>query len=329
MTRQVFAVPPVAEALVHCVDTGVLVVADDVVVTANREFRLLFSGTADQLVGEPVAALESRQPYAAATEFWAARHGEHGRRCRCTLPGDRVVEARWHTLPSDDRRLLAAVVGDRTSEANVRRRLREHNRALAELVASKTELVSALLHELRTPLTAALAMVDLLSEDDAADPALPMVARKLHRIDEVTTEIATIGGIESGAVALERQEFDLPALLTEAAADTGVVVTARPQRGLVTGDRARLGQVFRRLTAAVRAIGGPDEEMVAEEVGDRWRIALPLPGRLATDRLFTAADSGGNATALMLARAVTGRHGGTVGVESAGGSPFLTVWLPR
>ncbi|GIF01249.1 hypothetical protein Ari01nite_87130 [Paractinoplanes rishiriensis] len=329
MTRHLFAVPPAAEALAYCVDTGVLIVADDVVVTVNREFRLLFAATTDDLVGEPVAAVETRQPYAAAAQFWAARHGAYGRRCRCTLPGDRVVEARWHALPSDDHRLLAAVIGDRTGEVLVRRRLRQHNRALAELVASKTELVSALLHDLRTPLTAALAMVDLLSEDDGADPALPMIARKLHRIEEVTTEIAMIGGIESGAVALERQEFDLPALLAEAAAGSGVVVAARPPQGLVTGDRARLGQVFRRLTAAVRAIGGTDEEMVVEAVDDRWRIALRLPGRLATDRLFTAADSGSNATALMLARAVVGRHGGAVGVESVDGTPFLTVWLPR
>ncbi|GAA2659824.1 sensor histidine kinase [Paractinoplanes durhamensis] len=206
-----------------------------------------------------------------------------------------------------------------------RHRLREHNRELAELVATKTELVSALLHELRTPLAAALAMIDLLPESTGEpflDEALPMIARKVHRIDEVVAEIATISGIENGTFPLARTTFDLPELLAE----SGAAVTAEPAEGLVTGDRERLGQVFRRLATAVRAIGG-DGTMTAELVGDQWRVALPLPARQATDRLFTSADGEGNATALMLARAVAGRHGGRVRVESAEGTPYLMVWL--
>jgi hypothetical protein len=113
------------------------------------------------------------------------------------------------------------------------------------------------------------------------------------------------------------------------ATEVGTAVTAQPDRGTVTGDREQLGNVFRRLVSAVRAVGGDDEEMVTDLMGDRWRIALRLPSRLATDRLFTTADSGGNATALMLARAVIGRHGGTVGVETLDGTPYLTVRLPR
>jgi len=321
--------PPAVEALAQCVDRGVLIVADDTVATVNREFLHLF-GTppAGALVGEPVAALEAREPFRAAADLWAARHGEYGRRRRCTLPGGRVVEGAWHPLPSDGPRLLAAVVADLTGEAQIRRRLRRHNRALAELVATKTELVSALLHELRTPLTAALAMVDLLPEhtaDPMLDEALPMITRKLHRIGEVTAEIATMSGIESGRLPLHREEFDLPALLAE----TGLVRTAHPESGTVSGDRKWLGQIFGRLVTAVRAVGGEADEIAAELIDDQWRVALRLPSQQATDRLFTAADSGGNATALMLARAVVGRHGGRVGVESVDGTPHLMVWLPR
>lgn len=320
-------VPPVAAVLVQCVDRGIVVLADDVVVTVNRGFLDLFEEP--DLVGEPVPALAEREP--AAAELWAGRLGGFGRRHRCTLPGGRVVEVRWHELPSDGPRLLAAVVGDLTVEAQVRHRLRQHNRALAEVVATKTELVSALLHELRTPLTAALTMVELLPEqtaDPLLDEALPMIVRKLRRIDEVVREIATISGIEGGKIPLEEKEFDLPALVAEVAAETGLTAVARPGSGTVTGDRGQLGQVFRRLVAAVRAVGGQDEEMTVELSGDRWRTALRLPSRQATDRLFTTADAGGNATALMLARAIVGRHGGAVGVDSVDGVPHLTVWLP-
>jgi signal transduction histidine kinase len=217
---------------------------------------------------------------------------------------------------------LVLVTRPATDEAGIRGRLREHNRALAELVATKTELVSALLHELRTPLASALAMVDLLPEstgDPFLDEALPMITRKVRRIGEVVEEIATISGIETGAIPLAAETFDLLELLQNPG----------PGRAVITGDREWLATVFRRLAAAVRAVGGSGEPITTEADGDTWRIALRLPDRQATDRLFTSTAEGGNATALMVARAVVGRHGGHVGVESVDGTPYLTVRLPR
>ena len=333
---------PVVSALAQCVDTGLLIVDDGVVAVANQEFRRLFDladdprddprddslgdplehPLGDPLVGARLADLVEREPFRAVPELWEI--GERRRRLR--LPGGRVVEGRWHVLPSDGAPLLVAVIGDLTKETLVRDRLRRHNRALAEVVATKTELVSAMLHELRTPLAAALAMVDLLPEssgDPLVDEAMALISRQVRRIGEVAAEIATISGIENGTVPLELTSFDLPSLL----AGTGAAVRATPGAGIVTGDRPRLESVFRRLVAAVRALGGSDE-MVAGLDGDRWRIALPLPSGRSTDRLFTTGGSGGNATALMLARAVVGRHGGSVGVESVSGTPHLLVRLP-
>jgi signal transduction histidine kinase len=215
-------------------------------------------------------------------------------------------------------------------EAQMRGRLRRHNRALAELAATKTELVSALLHELRTPLTAALGMVGMLPErtgDPLVDEALPLIARNLRRIERAAAEIAMISGIESGTIPLAHTEFDLPDLLTEVA---GADFDPTPPAGsasLITGDRERLGQVFERLLGAVRALGGP-ATITAERTGDEWRISLPLPAEQAADRLFTSAGAGGNAMALIMARAVVGRLGGSVGVHSAGGTAYLRVLLP-
>ncbi|MFI5890031.1 sensor histidine kinase [Actinoplanes sp. NPDC051513] len=205
-----------------------------------------------------------------------------------------------------------------TSEARARASLRRHNRVLAELVATRTELVSAMLHELRTPLASTLAMVEMLPEgtgDPRLDEALELIARNVRRIAGVTEQIATISGMENGTLPIERREFDLAALLAE----HGFAVAAGA--GTIVGDRERLGQVFGRLVDAVGALGGPPSRGEASADGDHWRIALRLPPDLVTDRLFT----GANATALMFARAVVGRHGGTVGVESAS----LVVSLPR
>ncbi|WP_433362791.1 sensor histidine kinase [Actinoplanes sp. CA-142083] len=203
-----------------------------------------------------------------------------------------------------------------TGEARARESLRRQNRALAELVATRTELVSAMLHELRTPLASTLAMVEMLPADtgDAQlDEALELIARNVRRIAGVTEQIATISGMENGTLPISRKDFDLAALLSK----HGFAVESMET---FAGDRDRLNQVFARLVEAVRALGGAGR-MTASTDGDHWRIALPLPPDLVTDRLFT----GANATALMFARAVVGRHGGTVGVESAS----LVVSLPR
>ncbi len=217
-----------------------------------------------------------------------------------------------------------------STEAELRRWLRRHNRTLAELAATKTELVTALLHGLRTPLTAALGMLDILPEhtgDPTLDEGLALIGRNLHRIDAVATEIATISGLESGAIPLDLAEFDLPALLREVAAEAGAVCTTDPTAGLVTGDRERLGQVFTRLLGAVRVLEGP-AAIEATGDGDRWRVCFPLPSEQTTDRLFTTGETGGNAMALIFARAVIARHGGSVGLRSTAGTAYLRLILP-
>ncbi|MBB2946821.1 signal transduction histidine kinase [Actinoplanes lutulentus] len=214
-----------------------------------------------------------------------------------------------------------------------RHRRRQQNRALAELTASKAELVSALLHELRTPLAAALAVVGLLPEktgDPAVDDVLPILGRNLHRIEDVVSEIATISGLENGTIPLDHRPFSLPELLTEVSTEAGTRVSlpASPTAGDVIGDRTRMAQVFRRLLAAVRALGGDGTMDVTEEAG-HWRVAFRLPSEQPTDRLFTGPGGQGNAMALMLARAVVGRHNGQVAVETLNDTPYLCTTLPH
>jgi light-regulated signal transduction histidine kinase (bacteriophytochrome) len=192
-------------------------------------------------------------------------------------------------------------------------------------VATKTELVSALLHEVRTPLAAARSLAEMLPPDDV----LQAVVRNLDRIADVTGEIATVSGIENGTVDLDLRPVDLPRLLSGVASGlAGTSVTAHPGQGEVTGDADRLAEVFDRLIAAVQAIGGPAVRLRVSQAAGEWRVALPLPPDTPADQLFTATGTRSNATALMLARAVITRHGGSVGVETDETGPALTVRLP-
>ncbi|MFI5934546.1 histidine kinase dimerization/phospho-acceptor domain-containing protein [Actinoplanes sp. NPDC051494] len=323
------ALPAVAGELLGVTPTGMLVTDPaGLIVMANPALLAAFGAPAGtELAGLPVAELGTTDPFHRAEPLWSAWPDE--RPHRCPLPHDRLVEGRWHHVHD----LRVMTVTDLSAGARVRRRLRQHNRALAELVATKTELVSALLHELRTPLAAAGSMAQLLAEDTGGDDdpmvgdALRAVARNLDRLTAVTDQIALIGGIENGTIELTRTPVPVRDLLDGVArALPEVPVTVTAGEGTVLADPVRLPEALERLTAAVHAISGgcSPVELSAAETDGQWRIRLPLPPDTAADQLFTTTGDRGNATALILARAIVGRHDGTVGIDDNA----LTVRIP-
>jgi hypothetical protein len=138
-------------------------------------------------------------------------------------------------------------------------------------------------------------------------------------------EIATVSGIENGTIDLVREPIDLGDLLRGLPGPRAVTVTGDAP---VSGDPVRLAEVFRRLAGAADAVNNGPVAIIAFEGDYQWRVSLPLPPNGAADQLFTRTRKESNATALMLARAVVGRLGGTVGIESENGRPCLMVRLP-
>jgi signal transduction histidine kinase len=303
--------PASAAALAEVLPIGILLAGDDGrVLHVNPALVEIFDRVTP---GSTLKELAGLRAYDQAKALWSAADD---RRVRCTLPDGRVLEGVWHRLAGG----RSLTVTDATSDALIRQRLRQHNRALAELVATKTELVSALLHAVRTPLTAARTMASLLPSPPD-DPVAGALVRNLGRLEDVTREIATISGIENGTLDVRSSPVDLDALLRSVAASLSppAVVASVGASGSAAGDPALLGDVFGRLITAVRAVAGGDLVEAGPD-GDQWRLSLPLPAESSADRLFTAT----NATALMFARAVIGRHGGSVGIEDE----RLTVRLP-
>jgi signal transduction histidine kinase len=334
--------PPLLRSLTDAIPTGVaLVDGTGRIALANLAFLRTFDAPfGTTLVGMTVAEVSRQEPFNHATELWdnrphEGRPAEPGHRYRCTLPHGREIEGSWHRLDADDGTYAVTVAGV-TGEAHVRQRLREHNRALAELVAARTELVSALLHEVRTPLTSARSMAEMVAgsmSDTFVDDVLRVILRKLDRISAVTDEIAMINSIENGTIDLVTEPVDLTDLLRQAVVRLGStrpVVVSDSDGATVYGDPARLAEAFEGLLSAALAISDPDQPMRVEaSAGDaEWLVTLLLPGQGAADRLFTAAGASGNSTALMLARAVLGRHGGSLQIQTRDGVPGLSVRLP-
>jgi len=213
--------------------------------------------------------------------------------------------------------------------------LRAHNRALAETVATKTELVSMLLHRLRTPLTSLSTAIQLLPTDD--DPVTEMVHRAVHRLHEVIDDIATLAALESGTTPMAHEPVELPALV-QAVADTWRINLAGRKKVSVDttdgpplyGDNTLLTTLLDRMMSVAAAAGNNGATIaVTVEVGEeRWLIHVAVPGRMSSDRLFTSSADTDNAAALAYARAILARHGGRLRISYADGVLGLHASLP-
>jgi signal transduction histidine kinase len=248
------------------------------------------------------------------------------------------VQGVWHELGAAEYggRARMLVVADVTADAAIRRRLREHNRALAELVAARTELVTALLHELRSPLTSMSAMLDLLPGPTGqadVDAVLDVVVRNTGRLNAAVEEMATISGLETNTVDLDLADVDVAALVETAVTrwKDDVRVTADVTGGPpLQGDPGWLAELVDRLIAVAVTTAPPRSTVTVQAApdDDGWRLAVPVTSDQTADRLFTSAQGRGTATALMLARAVVARHNGTLRVVPGPDASAMVVRLP-
>jgi signal transduction histidine kinase len=127
-------------------------------------------------------------------------------------------------------------------------------------------------HELRTPVTVVCGYLRMVLKEhggpltEKQKKMLQEAERSCERISALVAEMSDLGKLESGELAVSRQEIDLVALLHEVASDMhegedrgvrlDVRVLTRPIT--VTGDRARLSAAISTLLhASLRERGEP------------------------------------------------------------------------
>jgi len=193
-------------------------------------------------------------------------------------------------------------------------------------------------HELRTPVTVVGGYLRMLLREQAGPltdkqrKMLEEAERSCGRLGALVNEMSEFGKLESGDVALARQEIDVAALLAELASkmhegeDRGVRLELRgtDQPIVITGDRVRLSAALTALMqSAVRERGEPGAIVAqcSDMAGtDGVRYALVAIGDEATLPALTAAANGqtppfdvwrgGLGLALPVARQVIEGHGG-------------------
>jgi two-component system phosphate regulon sensor histidine kinase PhoR len=161
------------------------------------------------------------------------------------LADDIVWEVLVLPLPPDSRAAAVGVLRDVTR--------------LERTEAMRRTFVADVSHELRTPIASIGAAAETLAEGDVeqaeASELAALILRQTARMRELIDDLMDLAEIESGAVALERQELVLLPLAREIVRDLAAaarekridVVLAGDESVTVHGDRRRLAQVVRNL----------------------------------------------------------------------------------
>uniref|UniRef100_UPI00286C9EB2 ATP-binding protein n=1 Tax=Roseateles sp. TaxID=1971397 RepID=UPI00286C9EB2 len=226
-------------------------------------------------------------------------------------------------------------------------------RQLAESAnRSKTDFVANMSHEIRTPLNAIVGL-SVLARDAFITPAVrDDYLGKIHAASqtllEIIADILDVSKIESGALQLERIEFDprqelarVERMQGDMAIEKGHAFSVKTEPevpAVLVGDPLRVRQIITNFVAnaikftvrgsvAVR-LSAPSPGRVRIEVSDSG-VGIDEPTRKRLFQPFAQADSsttrryGGTGLGLALCRRLVEMMDGTIGVESTLGAGSL------
>ncbi|MCA1634436.1 MAG: response regulator [Acidobacteria bacterium] len=235
---------------------------------------------------------------------------------------------------------------------------REARKTAEESNSLKDEFLATLSHELRTPLTAILGWTSMLGagllDEQTTARALSTIHRNARAQNQLIDDLLDVSRIITGKLRLDVSTIEL-AQVIEAAVDAvrpaaeakgiRLQVLLDPQVGAVSGDAARLQQVFwNLLTNAVKFTPkGGRVQVRLERINSHLEITVSDTGKgidleflpHVFDR-FRQADQkstrthGGLGLGLSIVRQIVELHGGSVHAESEGegqGATFV-VQLP-
>ncbi|HZU83272.1 MAG TPA: ATP-binding protein, partial [Polyangiaceae bacterium] len=231
-------------------------------------------------------------------------------------------------------------------------------RAAQSAIEQRDDFLSVASHELRTPLTSMLLRLELLERTAGATNAqyesfrvgLSAVARQAKRLSDLVDGLLDVSRMRMGRLKLERQRFDLAALVRDVAsrleADAAragcslLVAAAAPVLG--SWDPLRIEQIVTNLLSnAVKYAGSAPIEVAVESdarmarlvVRDRGVGIAPEDQRRIFERFERGASPrgarGGLGLGLYITRQIVEAHGGSIRVASRPGEgTTFVVELP-
>jgi len=209
---------------------------------------------------------------------------------------------------------------------------------LAETDRLRRDLVANVSHELRTPITALQAVLENLVDGvGTADPeTLRIMLAQVERLGRLVQQLLDLSRLESGALPLERNLFDVRPMIEHAiresqlhAIDVHFAVETVPRDFRLEADAERLHQVVANLVENALRHSPPNGTVtvraVAADRGARLEVSDEGPGIPDSEvarvfERFYRADSarsssdGGAGLGLAIARWIVELHGGDIRV---------------
>lgn len=240
---------------------------------------------------------------------------------------------------------LSPAIDRELADARMRRENREAQRALAEALASREELIALAGHEFRNPLAALQITIDSLQRSGRAPEHVQALSRQAGRLRDLVTRFVDIAALDSGSFELRTSDVDLAVLAGREArrisADGDRIRLDAPGPVRVHADLGRLAMVVSSLLDNALKFGGRDpvelrvrpdgagglievrDQGPGVEEEDREAIFRPF-GKRVSSRHY-----GGFGLSLWLSRTILERHGGSIAMLPApGGGALFQVRVP-
>jgi len=229
--------------------------------------------------------------------------------------------------------------------ARVRLEKQQVQRALADALASREELIAIAGHEFRNPLAAIQITIDSLERSGTAPEHAQALRRQVGRLRDLVTRFVDIAALDAGSFELRTSDIDLALVanreVRRIAAEPDRVRLEAPEAVPVHADRGRLELVVASLLDNALKFGGPDPVEVRvghDEGGGLLEVADRGPGLGEAEREMvfqpfskrvSSRHYGGFGLSLWLSRSILQRHGGSiVALPNPGGGALFRVRLP-
>ncbi|WP_125770676.1 sensor histidine kinase [Companilactobacillus furfuricola] len=252
-----------------------------------------------------------------------------------------------------NKRLQGVVDNINSLIANTNEHITEQRRS----EESKDELITNVSHDIRTPLTSIIGYLGLIESQNYQD--LDQILKYTHVAYKKSLEMQTLvndlfeyANVEHANSTLSMTKFDMAQMLDQLSADfeleankrgMEIVVTAKPDKILMSGDTDKLGRVFNNLimNAFKYGKGATHLWLDAKQTPKEVVVTVsnngkPIPQKSLDslfDRFYRVEDSrsketGGTGLGLAIAQSMVKMHGGQINVQSTPDRTSFIIHFP-
>ena len=327
-------------AIVESSDDAIISKTFESVITSwNDSAERMFGYSAGEIIGETIYKLipddrQDEEPKILA-RLRSGERVEHFETKRLTKDG-RLIDVSLSISPVRDKE--GKVIGLSKIARDITERKLDETR--------KNDFIGMVSHELKTPLTSLGAIIQVVdakmrnSEDPFLAGAMQKAVQQIKRMSAMINGFLNVSRLESGKIHIERQPFDLEALIEESLDETRLTLTTHeigfePCRPvMVSADRDKIASVLANLlsNAVKYSPKGKEIQVKCEVTGDRARVSISDEGMgikpedlpHVFDRYYRVANMhtqqiAGFGIGLYVSAEIIHRHDGEIGAESESG----------